>query len=518
MRDKKSQLEVRKGEFMSETLPEWKVRSAEFSSMAKETGMEWSKRGRDAVDRWKKERMSDSSVASSPSYLSSFPSFNSSEPTSPRGSEEELHIFGTPLEAAVAMTRLSESDHVPGIVRRCIDYLDECGIDEVGIYRISGGTTTVNKLRAVFDSASDIDFRGTQEDPHAVSALLKTYLRQLPEPIIPVWLNREFNQVISQATQEDAQNTQGELPVVSPSCIKAIATTSQKLPPANFSVLKTLCWHLNRIASNDQVNKMNTSNLGLIFIPTLAIGRVLFHCFVEHADQIWGASTPPAAVPSKRSPPALPRRPVKDTMTTPRSMINPYDTSKDDIPRDGRMFRTNNASSPSLQLNDVTINIAPKKNDKEIAQLREMFEKDFGPTIYGPSRTKSPPEKPLRSPRPESPIGVDSTIRGNYDRTVLGSIGRTASPSSVEDRQRSNSNGKSALEYFRSTPPNIPPKPTVASAHLRQKSAHQPSVTTFSESTTKPRSKSVSATETEVPGSRKGARVMAIGSYFERRQ
>ncbi|KAI9289784.1 Rho GTPase activation protein [Umbelopsis sp. AD052] len=509
MRDKKSQLEVRKGEFMAETLPEWKVRSAEFSSMAKETGMEWSKRGRDAVDRWKKDRMSDSSVASSPSYLSTFPSFNSSEPTSPRGSEEELHIFGTPLEAAVAMTRLSASDHVPGIVRRCIDYLDECGIDEVGIYRISGGTTTVNKLRAVFDSASDIDFRGTQEDPHAVSALLKTYLRQLPEPIIPLWLNREFNQVISQATQEDAQITQGELPVVSPSCIKAIAITSQKLPPANFSVLKTLCWHLNRIANNDQVNKMNTSNLGLIFIPTLAIGRVLFHCFVEHADQIWGASTPPATVLSKRSPPALPRRPVKDTITTPRSVINQYDTSKDDmampIQRDGRPFRANNASSPSLPLTEVT----PKKNDKEIAQLREKFEKDFGYT------SRTPPEKPLRSPRPESPIGVD-TIRGNYDRTVYGSIGRTASP--VEDRQRSNSNGKSALEYFRSTPPNIPPKPMVASAHSRQKSAHQPSVTTFSESTTKPRSKSVSASETEIPGSRKGARVMAIGSYFERRQ
>lgn len=58
MRDKRSQLEVRKDEFMSETLPEWKVRSADFSSMAKETGMEWSKRGRTAVDRWKKDRMS----------------------------------------------------------------------------------------------------------------------------------------------------------------------------------------------------------------------------------------------------------------------------------------------------------------------------------------------------------------------------------------------------------------------------------------------------------------------------
>jgi hypothetical protein len=36
-------------------------------------------------------------------------------------------VFGAPLDDAVAMTRLSESDHIPGIVRRCIEYLDEFG-------------------------------------------------------------------------------------------------------------------------------------------------------------------------------------------------------------------------------------------------------------------------------------------------------------------------------------------------------------------------------------------------------
>ncbi|KAG2177752.1 hypothetical protein INT43_002999, partial [Umbelopsis isabellina] len=127
MRDKRSLLEVRKDEFMSETLPEWKVRSAEFSSMAKETSMEWGKRGRDTIDRWKKDRMSDSIPATSPSYLSTFPSLSASEPSSPRGSVDELHIFGCSLESAVDMTRLSENDHVPGIIRRCIDYLDEYG-------------------------------------------------------------------------------------------------------------------------------------------------------------------------------------------------------------------------------------------------------------------------------------------------------------------------------------------------------------------------------------------------------
>lgn len=74
------------------------------------------------------KKKGDSSAATSGSYLSSFPTFNNSSETSlPRGSDEELHVFGAPLDDAVAMTRLSESDHIPGIVRRCIEYLDECG-------------------------------------------------------------------------------------------------------------------------------------------------------------------------------------------------------------------------------------------------------------------------------------------------------------------------------------------------------------------------------------------------------
>jgi hypothetical protein len=69
----------------------------------------------------------DPSAGTSASYLSSFPALNSSETSTPRGSDEELHVFGASLEAAVAMTRLSEADYIPGIVRRCVEYLDEFG-------------------------------------------------------------------------------------------------------------------------------------------------------------------------------------------------------------------------------------------------------------------------------------------------------------------------------------------------------------------------------------------------------
>lgn len=62
--------------------------------------------------------------------------------------------------------------------------------------RVSGSTTTVNKLRAIFNDGknylniyicsdtnplyigSDVDFDSTRPDPHAVGTLLKMYLRE----------------------------------------------------------------------------------------------------------------------------------------------------------------------------------------------------------------------------------------------------------------------------------------------------------------------------------------------------
>jgi len=42
---------------------------------------------------------------------------------------------------------------VPYIVRQCIEEVEKRGIDEVGIYRISGVATDIQALKAAFDSS-----------------------------------------------------------------------------------------------------------------------------------------------------------------------------------------------------------------------------------------------------------------------------------------------------------------------------------------------------------------------------
>ncbi|KAI9314737.1 Rho GTPase activation protein [Dichotomocladium elegans] len=253
MRDTRIKVEAKTLELnatVQEKLPEWKSRGALYGTMARETGLEWSRRGKIAVDRWKRE-LSDRDSSASPSPLP--------PPLPSRRSVDG--VFGMPLEHAVALTRLSTM--VPAVVQRCIDYLDEYGVGEVGIYRITGSMTAIQKLRASFDAGWDLDFEAIQPDPHVVSALLKTYLREYGD-------------------------------IAAPSSVRMLVS---RLPPSNLHLLRSLCRHLKNIADHESVNRMSVSNLAVVFIPTLNIMRSLFHCMIEHYSEVFAPTPPP--IPQK---------------------------------------------------------------------------------------------------------------------------------------------------------------------------------------------------------------------------
>lgn len=46
-----------------------------------------------------------------------------------------------------------ERSKVPYIVRQCIEEVEKRGIDEVGIYRISGVATDIQALKSAFDTS-----------------------------------------------------------------------------------------------------------------------------------------------------------------------------------------------------------------------------------------------------------------------------------------------------------------------------------------------------------------------------
>ena len=55
------------------------------------------------------------------------------------------------------------------------------GINELGIYRLSGSTREINLLRVEYDSKYSVDLKNWENgyiDPNAVASLFKAYVRE----------------------------------------------------------------------------------------------------------------------------------------------------------------------------------------------------------------------------------------------------------------------------------------------------------------------------------------------------
>lgn len=57
------------------------------------------------------------------------------------------------------------------------------GVDVEGIFRVPGDTEQVNELRIRLDTG---DYNITIDDPNTPASLLKLWLRELEEPLVPV--------------------------------------------------------------------------------------------------------------------------------------------------------------------------------------------------------------------------------------------------------------------------------------------------------------------------------------------
>ncbi|KAI9250675.1 Rho GTPase activation protein [Helicostylum pulchrum] len=401
---------------MQEKLPEWKQRGAMYSTKAKETSMEWSRRGKVAVDRWKKDRADEDTP---------YPTYR--QPS--QGSENA--VFGMPLEVAVALTKLDADDLIPAVFRRCIEYLNSVGVHEVGIYRIPGSTITVNKLRAIFNDGSDVDFDVTRPDPHAVGTLLKMYLRELPEPIIPFELTNEYTQQFMKSIQTSDEIDKkameetidvstslspnidaSQLPPISPDLLKTVRSITSKLPIYNFCLLQLLCRHLKRVADNEEENRMSISNLAVIFIPTLNMGRALFHCMVEHYFEIFEGRNRPAGPVSNSSsstsskattivPPPLPQKPRNLTMdhhgTKPKKIVHAKTMS------DTHLIMNNNpvTTSPvslSPKVPPPKPNRSPLPNHQRQQSESQPYTGTSNPLLPRPRVPLKPRSKSLSSP------------------------------------------------------------------------------------------------------------------------
>ncbi|KFO80636.1 Rho GTPase-activating protein 17, partial [Cuculus canorus] len=164
----------------------------------------------------------------------------------------EKPAFGTPLEEH--LKRSGREIAVP--IEACVMMLLETGMREEGLFRIAAGASKLKKLKAALDcSTSQLD--EFYSDPHAVAGALKSYLRELPEPLMTYSLYEEWTQA---ANIQDQDKKLQEL--------WRICNRLPKHYHANFRYVYLIKF-LAKLAQNSDVNKMTPSNIAIVLGPNL---------------------------------------------------------------------------------------------------------------------------------------------------------------------------------------------------------------------------------------------------------
>ncbi|EOB00531.1 Rho GTPase-activating protein 6, partial [Anas platyrhynchos] len=153
---------------------------------------------------------------------------------------------------------------VPRIVDRCCKHIETYGLQTVGIFRVGSSKKRVQQLREEFDHGLDV-FLDEHQSVHDVAALLKEFLRDMSDSLIPRELYAAF---LSTASMEV------------PAQLAVLQLLLFVLPPCHSDTLHRLLRFLSKVAQHAKSswgpdgqeipgNKMTVSNLATVFGPNI---------------------------------------------------------------------------------------------------------------------------------------------------------------------------------------------------------------------------------------------------------
>ncbi|XP_065492451.1 rho GTPase-activating protein 1 [Caloenas nicobarica] len=142
---------------------------------------------------------------------------------------------------------------VPLVVRDTIAHLQEHALSTEGIFRRSANTQVVREVQQKYNMGVPVDFQ-QYEDVHLPAVILKTFLRELPEPLLTFDL---YSHVVSFQSVEEVNR------------VNVVRKALQTLPEENYQVLHLLTAFLVQVSAHSDRNKMTNTNLAVVFGPNL---------------------------------------------------------------------------------------------------------------------------------------------------------------------------------------------------------------------------------------------------------
>lgn len=94
-------------------------------------------------------------------------------------------------------------------------------------------------------------------DVHTAASLLKSYLRDLPSPLIPAEFYESVMRIIMR-----------EIPIDNDKAFARLCELIRSIPVDNYNVLQYVCQFLGKVASHSNKNKMTSVNLATVFVQS----------------------------------------------------------------------------------------------------------------------------------------------------------------------------------------------------------------------------------------------------------
>uniref|UniRef100_A0A8C1SX51 Rho GTPase-activating protein 26 n=1 Tax=Cyprinus carpio TaxID=7962 RepID=A0A8C1SX51_CYPCA len=145
-----------------------------------------------------------------------------------------------------------------GFILRAFHMLETRGTPLVGLYRIVGVSSRVQKLLSLAmdpKTCADVELDSTEWEIKTITSAIKHYLRMLPAPLMTYQYQRSFI-IAAKLDNPEAR-------------VAEIHSIVHRLPEKNRQMLELLMKHLAKVASHHQQNLMTVANLGVVFGPTL---------------------------------------------------------------------------------------------------------------------------------------------------------------------------------------------------------------------------------------------------------
>ncbi|KAJ7745201.1 CDC42 rho GTPase-activating protein [Mycena maculata] len=221
-------------------------------------------------------------------------------PVTTRG---DTHIFGVPLEDLMGFD--GEKGGIPRVVRDAIQFIRESGMEEEGLFRRSPQSVLLRAAQDAYDRGNVVSL-DTFGDPHLAAVLLKKYLRDLPEPIIPESMYPVVRRCPMPSPSGEATDPASvERDIASVAYIRDILLP--QLPMCVYILLSSVLHLMHDVSLHAASNRMDAHNLAVVLCPNLVASKTnpardVWMCAVPGGPALFArAPSSPSSVPDPMS-------------------------------------------------------------------------------------------------------------------------------------------------------------------------------------------------------------------------